>query len=458
MPDLATRADVARLFGRAAFGATRADLDRWTGVSYADAVASLFPLGPPGTTGRTPHLDEPERLLTEHYLENPELPQMWWLERLRSTPYPLEERMTLFWHDHWATAYLNPPDTGYMMVQNETLRRHALGSFRALANAMTVDPAMLFWLNGISNHAGGVNENYARELFELFMLGVLPQVYTETDVREAARALTGLGVNTGLRQATFTDARHATGTKTVLGRTVGGYPAGDPRNATEYQEVVEAALAHDGGRSASRYVAYKLVQQFGYAPDDTDLLNDAVIQDVAAALRADDSWDIAAAVRTMLLHPGWRHAAPALVRSPVELYVHAAKVLGVALSVTGGTGEAQAMSGLPVRAGQELLIPPSVAGWPSGLGWLSQTTALGRYEMFAPLFLYYGNAQKTLLNPAPASDDLAGWAAFMGLPGLSTNTTLRIQAYLEDPGTTKEPQKQQSVFLLVGTSPDWQVI
>jgi uncharacterized protein (DUF1800 family) len=462
MPDLATRADVARLFGRAAFGATKADLDKWTGVPYADVVASLFPPGPPGTVGRTPQPDEAERMLSEHYTETANLAQMWWLERMRSTPYPLEERLTLFWHDHWATADLNPPDTGYCMVQNQTLRTHALGSFRELAYAITVDPAMLFFLNGITNTVGGVNENYARELLELFTLGVLPQVYTETDVRQAARALSGWTVNTGLRQATFTDARHVLGTKTILGRTVGGYPAKDPRNATEYREVIDAVLAHDGGRSASRYVAYKLVQQLGYAPDESALLNDAVIQDVAAALRAGDAWDIASAVRTLLLHPGWRYADQSagrgLVRSPVEVLVHAAKVLGIALSVSGGTNEAQALDESAARAGQRVLLPPSVAGWPSGLTWLSQTTALARYEMLNPLFLYYRNSQRITLTPPPASGDLAGWASFMGLAGLSANTTLRLRSYLDAPGTTKEQDKQASVFLLLGASPDWQVI
>jgi uncharacterized protein (DUF1800 family) len=462
MPDRATRTDVSRLFGRAAFGATKADLDRWAGTPYADVVQSLFPPGPPGTLGRTPQPDEAERRVNEYYTETTNLSQMWWLERMRSTPYPLEERLTLFWHDHWATAYLNPPDTGYVMAQNQTLRLHALGSFRAMANALTPDPAMLFWLNGIANHANGVNENYAREFLELFTLGVLPQVYTETDIRQAARAFTGWTVNTGLRQATFVQARHALGTKTVLGRAIGGYPAGDPRNALEYQEVTEAALAHDGGRTASRFLAYKLVLQFGYQPDETNLLADPVIQDVAAALRAGDAWDIAAGVRAMLLHPGWRYADHAagrsLVRSPVELLVHATKVLGIPLSVVAGTNEAQALGETAERAGQEVLIPPSVAGWPTGLGWLSQPTALARYEMFNPLFRYFRNSQRAVVTPAPPSADLAGWAGFMGLAGLSGNTTLRLQAYLANPGTANEAEKQASVFLLIGASPDWQVI
>jgi uncharacterized protein (DUF1800 family) len=462
MPDPATRDDVARLFGRAAFGATAAILQAWTGREYADAVDSLFPPGPPGTSGRPVQGDEAERTACESYTTTTNLAQMWWMERMRSTPYPLEERMTLFWHDHFATGYLNQPDTGYLMLQNKALRQHALGSFRDLANAMTVDCAMLFWLNGLSSHAAGVNENYAREFFELFTLGVLPQVYTETDIREAARALTGWTVNSGLRQATFDQKRHALGPKTVLGRLITGYPANDARNATEYTEVTEAALAHDGGRTCSRFLAYKLVLSFGYQPDEAGLLNDAVVQDVAAAIRAGGRWDVKAGVRTMLLHPGWRYSQPTagrdLVRSPVELLVHAAKVLGQPCSMYGGATQVNPINLATPKAGQALFYPPSVGGWPNGLGWLSQTTTLGRYEILNAVFAAYRGEQRNYVSPPPASSDIAGWTAFMGLGSITSDTTLRLREYLEKPGTTVELDKQASMFLLLGASPDWQVL
>ena len=458
MPDPASRADVARLFGRAAFGATAADLTTWTGVEYAAVVDSLFPPGPPGTVGRLPQPDEAERTAGEHYGTLLVNAQEWWLERMRRTPYPLEERLTLFWHDHFATAYLNPPNAGDLMVQNQTLRTHALGSFRDFANAMTVDPAMLFWLNGIANYTNGVNENYAREFMELFTLGVVPQAYTETDVRQAARAFTGFTVNTSTRLATFTQARHALGTKTVLGRTIGGYPSGDARNATEYQEVTEAVLAHDGGRTCSRFLAYKLVLSFGYSPDTANLDADPLVSDVAAAIRAGDAWDLKAGVRTMLLHPAWRNASLDLVRSPVEVAVHGAKVLGLPLSYTGGGTQANAVNTGIARAGQAVFVPPSVAGWPNDLAWISQATTLGRYELLNLLAKEYRALQLNRVTAWPASGDIAGWTSFMGLSALSPSTTSRLQEYLASPGTTVELDKQASMFLLLGASPDWQVM
>ena len=458
MADLASRADVARLFGRAAFGATGADINAWEGKPYADAVDSLFPPGPPGTVGRALLADEATRLSLTEQKNDVAMAQRWWLDRMRTTPYPLEERMTLFWHDHFATAYTGQPDVGAMIKQNETLRVHALGSFRDLANAMLVDPAMLIWLNGIANHKDGVNENLAREFLELFTLGTVPQVYTETDIRQAAKALTGFSVNTVTRASAFQAARHDNSVKTVLGRQIGGTTAAGP---TEYLQLTEAALAHNLGVTASRFIAYKLVQEFGYAVVPADATSDVLVQDVAWAIRAGDRWDLRAGVRTMLLHPKWRYANAAerkqLVRSPVELVVHGAKVLGVTISVANVL-QSQQVNAAAARAGQTPFSPPNVGGWPSGQGWLSQTTTLGRYDMLNALYLAYRNQQGNTARPAPASANIDHWVWYLGLNALSTSTRLRLQEYLATPGTAVEADRQMSMFILVGSSPDWQVM
>jgi uncharacterized protein (DUF1800 family) len=459
--DLATSSDVSRLFGRAAFGATAADMSKWTGQPYETVVDSLFPPGPPGTLGRLPQIDEGEEAVQEYQTQDVASGWRWWLERMRITPYPLEERMTLFWHDHFATAYLGEPDVGMLMIQNKTLRANALGSFRTLANAMTTDAAMCVWLNSIANHEGGVNENYAREFFELFTLGVNPQVYTETDIREAAKAFTGWLVNGSTRTSQFVPTRHSTGVKTVLGRSVGGHLPGSPEEALEYTEVLDAALAHDGGRSASMFVAYKLVQQFGYEP--VDPTTDYVVVDVARDLRAGGYWDIKAAVRTMLLHPYWRYASAQqgydLVRSPVEVIVHAAKTLGYpSPNPYGSLYWPQAVQPIIDRTGQVPFLPPNVGGWPHGLNWLSQTTNLARYDAVLAVVQYFHNLALEYVRPLPASDDLDDWAWYMGLPGFTTNTRLRLQEFLDDPQTVNEVEKQLSMFVLIGTSPDWQVM
>jgi uncharacterized protein (DUF1800 family) len=323
---------------------------------------------------------------------------------------------------------------------------------------------MLIWLNGIANHKDGVNENYAREFLELFTLGTVPQVYTETDIREAAKAFTGWTANTILRKGEFVPARHDTSVKQVLGRRIGGHLTGTPQEAAEYQEVTEAALAHDGGKTASRFVAYKLVQQLGYPVKPADATTDPLIQDVAWAIRAGGTWDLKRGVRTLLNHPRWRYADPAagkrLVRSPIEVLVHAAKVLGFPGEIPfNSLFWGQQVQYWAERTGQVPFLPPNVGGWPHGTGWLSQTTNLGRYDVLAILVNYfvYGLALHNA-KPLPPSGDLAAWAAYMGLDSFSTSTKLRLQEYLADPGTVDEVQKQMSMFVLVGTSPDWQVM
>jgi uncharacterized protein (DUF1800 family) len=461
--DLATRDDVARLFGRAAFGATGPDHDRWAGKPYDDMVASLFPPGPPGTVGRAPQADEAVRTELEHGTTDIASAQRWWLDRMRTTPYPVEERVTLFWHDHFATAYTGQPDVGAMMIQNQTLRTYGLGSFRDLANAMLADPALLIWLNGIANTVGGVNENLAREFMELFTLGVVPQVYTETDIRQAAKVLTGFTVNTTTRASAFTAARHDRSVKTVLGKVIGGYAAADARNAVEYKELTEAVLAHNGGKTTSRFLAYKLLIEFGYPIDPTsDITTDPVLEHVAATIREGDRWDLGAGIRDLLTHPGWRYADATagrhLVRSPIELVVHAAKVMGVDLGLANGTLQAQQGLASASKAGQAPFNPPNVGGWPNGVGWLSQTTTLGRYDMFNNLVTAYRNQRRDSIAPMPPSGDIDYWFWYMGLHRPTTSTRLRLQEYLAAPGTTVEADKQASMFILVGSSPDWQVL
>ena len=459
----ATRTDVARLFGRAAFGATKTDLDVWTGQDYALVVDALFP---PPTPVPVPLSDESQRITLESETFNYTPAQKWWLERMRSTPWPLLERMTLFWHSHFATAYTGSPDVGHMMRQNNTIRTHALGDFRVLLHAMTADAAMVLWLSGFQNSRFGINENHARELFELFTMGTMPQTYTETDIRQAAKALSGWVVPAS-RIGTFDQNRHERSVKTIFGQQIGGYPAGDARNATEYQEVCNLALMQ---ATTAKYVAYKMVCSFAYVPDTTDLIADPdpLVDAVANALRAPwtnpgGPWDITKAMKTLLNHNSFRYAqkgtGQALVRSPIELIVHLGRILGASLNNNNAATHWMPLNVLQ-RMAQTPFRPPNVAGWPMGTDWLSASTVQGRYnvgDMMGAVHVSQGltTAAATLL---PASGDLNAWTSFMGLGGLSTLTRQRLQAYLANPGTGDEPTKQRSVLTLLAASPDWQVM
>src|SRR5262249_29784657 len=138
----------------------------------------------------------------------------WWLDRMLNTGHPLREKLTLCWHNHFATSNAKVQNAGYMLGQYELLYQHALGSFRDMLQAMSQDPAMMVWLDPVQTKKGTPNENYARELMELFSLGI--GNYTEADVREAARAFTGYELRSG--KAFFNKAQYDDGEKTVFGK------------------------------------------------------------------------------------------------------------------------------------------------------------------------------------------------------------------------------------------------
>ena len=444
----ATREEVARLFGRAAFGATAADLDAWSHQPYAAAVDHL--LNVPNAATRVPQGDDPERASLEQKPMDDYSPlhsmQQWWLERMRTAQYPLEEKLTLLWHDHFATAARNPdvPPT-LVFRQIQTLRGHALGNFRNLVTDVTVDPAMLLWLNGAESVGGKPNENYARELMELFTLGKNPQVYSENDVREAARVLTGWIVDGGGR-AQFQAARHDAGTKRVLGRTItnGG--------ATEYLQLIDAALAQ---ATSARFIGYKLVAGLAYQPSTTDVVNhpDPLVAKVGDSLRR-SGWDIKTAVRTLLMSDEFRNSNGSdgrrYVRSPVEVTVGTLKALNV-------TANNEPISQAVGTMGQQLLVPPNVGGWPKGRRWLSSSTLVARYGW--GLTAYGRWQQGPILRPAlPASTDLNGWAAMFGLSSLSGSTAGALRHYVDSRKGAAAEELQAGIMSLLLTSPDWMVV
>jgi uncharacterized protein (DUF1800 family) len=321
-----TAADVARLMGRVAFGATSADLDVWTGREYADLVEFL--VAPAALPTQPPLPDDAQRVLLERNQVTDIIEaRRWWLERMRTTSAPLLERMTLLWHGHFATGVRYPPTVGQAVKQNQTIRANALGDLKQLVAQLCVDPAMLYWLSGVENATPNPNENFAREFFELFTLGKLPQVYSERDIREAARAFTGWYVDAN-DAAVFSAGRHDRRTKKVLGRSV------PDQGAEEYKTLVDIALAQP---VSSRFFAWKLVANLAYVPTTKNLLKtmDTLVVKVAASLRKE--WNVADAVRTLLLADEFRYA-PATrslqyVRQPVETVVDPPKGRGGPLKV-----------------------------------------------------------------------------------------------------------------------------
>jgi uncharacterized protein (DUF1800 family) len=278
----------------------------------------------------------------------------WWLRRMVAATNPARERLTFVWHDHFATSADKVQIAELMYRQHQLLYRMAGGRFDELVHAVALDGAMLIWLDGRQSTGQAPNENFARELFELFTLGHAghdgDQPYTEVDVHEAARALTGWTIDRATGTGRLIPARHDGGVKQVLG--VSGRLGLD--------EVVAAATAHP---ACAPHVAARLWRRYvgPVAPDDPD------VREVAAPFARD--LDIGALVRRIALHPAFTSTAArtGMIRMPVDLVVGTHRALGVPLS-------APAFEAV-LRLGQVPFFPPDVAGWPAGEAWLSTASA-----------------------------------------------------------------------------------
>jgi uncharacterized protein (DUF1800 family) len=349
---------IAHLHRRAGFAAPWAVLERDLQDGPDAAVARLLK-GEPTSGDGTPAaaFDSLLDRMGDELGANATLPRLQsiWLYRMIFTPHPLRERMTLFWHNHFATSLAKVNNSSLMQRQNDLFRRHALGHFKPLLTAIGKDPAMLVWLDSTANRKARPNENYAREVMELFTLG--RGHYAEKDVQEAARAFTGWFLTRDEFQEVR--AQHDDGPKTILGQT-GPWDGGDiPRILLDQPACAE-------------FLVRKLVRQF---VDEVETPPAALIAPLAQAFR-ESGYDIRVPVGTILrsnlfFDPEVRRKR---VKSPVEFAVGTIR----ALEVLKPTVKADALAEFCGRMGQNLYAPPSVAGWDGGPAWANSTTMLTR--------------------------------------------------------------------------------
>jgi uncharacterized protein (DUF1800 family) len=345
-------AKVGHLYRRAAFGATWDELQTALRDGPDKAIDRLL-----NGHGDAAAFEKETKPLADTVAKANNGPQAraWWLYRMLYTPHPLRERMTLFWHNHFATSNAKVNNATYMFGMYDTLYNNALGKFPPMLQEVTKDPAMLVWLDTVQSTKAMPNENYARELMELFSLGV--GNYTEKDIREAAKAFTGWRLDGG--KPVYDPKNHDDGPKTVLGRT-GPFQASD---------VVDICLDQP---VCPRFIAGKLYKFFisESTPPPPEL-----VEPLARQFR-DSGYDIAATVSTVLRSNLF--FAPetyrARIKAPVDF------VLGIVRGLEGRIGTTQlalAMEGL----GQSLFYPPSVKGWDGGPAWLNGQTLLFRQNL-----------------------------------------------------------------------------
>ena len=414
-PAPADRARVQLLLWRTGFGATPAQVDAATDrvtqqgyaavvddvLAYPDAPAPpppqmpVWPSVPPTVFGadegkdyRTARLAYIDATNQARSSGNTMLTR-WWADRLRTSGTPLQENLTLFWHDHFATALDKVDRAPWMLTQNQLFREKGAGKFVDLLIAASKDTAMLVWLDGTSNVKGHPNENWAREVMELFTLGI--GNYTETDVREGARASTGWTVNyssSPVGAVSFVQSRFDDKPKTVLGQT-GNFTMDD------FSRIL---ASHP--RTTERIIRKLFAWFVSGDPTDADLMP---MRDAWNATRG----DIRSVLRALFLSDAFMpgRATRAYIKHPVAWTIGGARALEAPMA-------AESLLPMFENQGMRLFYPPNVGGWPTGLGWISPSNQVLRYNTAAQIIakspLLAGRADSAFI--AHIADRLGGIA------------------------------------------------
>ena len=331
----------------------------------------------------------------------------WWLRRMVAAEQPFSERLTFTWHNHFATSAVKVRHAGWMLAQNEKFRSMGRGDFRTLALAMLTDAAMLDWLDGRENKVGAPNENLSREFQELFALGH-GGGYTEQDVREGARALTGWRINPDGSTALRPEL-HDNGPKTLLGVT-------GNLDQTGFCDAVLAAPAANG---------YLVGRMYGQLVSD-HLPTVATVK--AGIAGYGNGRSVVGLLGALLGSPDFAGAAGTRVIGPVEWLIGAIRALGVSAEKP-----AVAMSMLAVLRGlgQLPFAPPNVSGWPSGAAWLSTAAADLRMSTAAALT---SKADLDAVRTAAPSERVAAAGYLLGIGSWSNRTLAVLKDLTADPG------------------------
>jgi uncharacterized protein (DUF1800 family) len=329
---------------------------------------------------------------------------LWWLDRMALSDHGLTERMTWFWHGHWATSIQKLNYAMPLYIQNKTLRAQCLGNFKTMSRAMINDAALQFWLDGQESTAKSPNENLGRELMELFVLGV--DRYTEDDVKAAARALTGYQVEKSSGVVTFNAKRHDATPITILGTT-------QPFTGESLSDFLVAR------QDNATFIAERLWYRF--------ISSTETMPSTFAAKNAFAARDISAAVTAMANDPAMRDPKNDLVKAPVEWFIAACRALELTPSNLKTPGQ---LFNYLDKLGQVPFTPPNVSGWPAAEAWLSSATAQYRIAFAAWLIK---QSDLRALKEIPVGSRVAKSADWLGVAEWSPRTQSTLRASLADP-------------------------
>jgi len=367
---------MAHLMRRAGFGASRDELEARAAQGYEATVEELL----------TPEAEPVDRYEFLRYqpgfwkpVTSPGMGMAAWFHTMLNTQRPLEEKMVLFWHQLFATGQSKIDHWHEIITQVDMFREHAMGNYRDLLVALAKDPAMIYWLDNCDNHAHAVNENWGRELLELFSMGV--GNFSETDVREASRAFTGWTIgytpprgyyNRWDWQFEYLEEDHDDGEKTFLGHT------GNFNGEDIIDIIVQQPACH---RFIARHLYNFFVADEPQVPAwQTTPPRDPKAIETLAQTFAESQGDIRAVLRVLLLSDFFKAARFAKIKSPAEVVVGLLRLAGGNEFPAPGIGN---LAKQPTYMGQELLNPPSVEGWHTGAEWINSGTLMKRVNFAA---------------------------------------------------------------------------
>jgi uncharacterized protein (DUF1800 family) len=410
------RRNLARLSHRIGFGPKPGEFEELLSLGFSRAAQLALTPPAPGAgdlvaslglkdLGNQPRPNTPEIV---DYVEAKRFQlrtmTLWWLDEMVTQENPILERMTWFWHGHWATSYAKVDEPIVMFNHVDTLRRNAFGNFRDMAKAMVLDGALIYWLDGQRNTSAAPNENLSRELMELFTLGV--NRYTEEDVKQSAKALTGYKVVKSSGLVSRNLLQSFTGAISFLG-TTGKF---DAVSLTEY--LVNR-------RDCQRFIPERLWYRF--VNSASDLPNGSSIE------TAFGDRNILNAMQALITHSGFIDPVNTQVKSPLDWLISVLR----ALDITPSQSERpDYLINLLNALGQKPYFPPNVGGWPADEAWLSAASTQTRIS--AAEFLTKRGVLTPIsrLSPAARIEGLSNW---LGVAGWSERTKQALSGAVRDP-------------------------
>ena len=423
------RLEIARLFHRTGFGPKPGEFAEALRAGVASTRNKI--LSPPSTVsyvtppvltdlGARPAANSPAVVdFSQQLRYQNQLLFLWWLDEMVASPHTLQEKMTWFWHGHWATSVGKVNYALPMFNQNVTMRKYALGDFAEFSKAMFSDGALQVWLDGQENTVKAPNENLSREMMELFVLGV--NRYTETDVKELARAFTGYQVSRSTGVVTYNARRRDIAPVTVLGKT----------GVMSPEEVIAHLVAqNNSAQFVAERIWYRFVSSQEPLPQDHPMI------------KAFAGRDTYALMKSLIESSALSQEQYSMVKSPVEWFIGICRALTITPSKLPSPTK---LIGYLEKLSQVPFSPPNVGGWPVDQAWLSSASAQYRLSFATSLI---GEADLTALAAIPTVRRPAYLADLLGVVEWSTRTSYAMRSVRDNP---------QKLFVTAVCSPEYVV-